>query len=221
MPAVPSTSVDTAPITRRRPSRALLVRLAVVLAVTPAIACGAALMLRADIGVGPIDMATLALADQLGVAVGSASWLLAGTLMVAALLLGVRPGLGTVAGFVVFGPALTSAYEALPTSSGVVAVASFGGGLVVAATGVALVVAADVGIGPPEALMIAVATRLRRPIGPVRIAQDLAVATFGMALGTWPGFGTVAVALGFGPLVAWLRPTLTGHVQRWAPRPSS
>lgn len=211
--------IDVVSPRRRLRLRPLEVRrLLIVAAVTPVIAFGAAATINADIGVGPIDVAILGIADTTDLAVGTASMVLATALVLLGWIGGVPPGPGTLLVIPIFGPVLTAAVDALPQPDGVAAVAQFAIGLAVAATFVAVVVAADVGVAPPEAVMLAAHRLTGRPLGPIRIVEDCSLVVVGLALGAPVGPGTVVVAVLFGPIVARVLPPLDRVVARVAPR---
>lgn len=176
----------------------------VVLAAPIGTAVGA--MVNADVGVGPIDVSAIGISEQLGVAVGTAALLQAVVLAVIATVGGVPPGPSTFLGVPVFAVALNWSVGVMPEPESLLAYGQFGAGLLVAALGVSGVVALDVGVGPPEALMLAIETRSRFSLGPIRVVLDLGFIAFGLALGASVGIGTVVTAVGFGPLVAWMLP---------------
>nr|MDQ2981803.1 hypothetical protein [Actinomycetota bacterium] len=70
-----------------------------------------------------------------------------------------------------------------------------------------LYLGADLGAGPRDSLMVVGARRTPFRIGVVRAALELCALAVGFALGGTVGVGTVAFALGIGPvveLVFWL-----------------
>lgn len=122
---------------------------------------------------------------------------------------GLRPGVGTLVQPVVVGLAVSGLLQVLPRPGHLgVRVGEMLVGLVVLAVGVAGYLAADLGVGPAEALPI-----VFDPPVPFRWTYSaLQVITLagGWALGASVGPGTILVALLVGPLVDRIRP----HLQR-------
>ena len=192
-------------------------RIACSVAVTPFLAFAVGALVNAGVGVGPVDVATLGVAERFDVAVGTGSLLLAVAVAVVASIGGVRPGPATFLGLPVFGPCLTLAVEVAPEPSGIAAVGQFVLAVTIAAGLVAVIVALDAGVGPPEALMLAVERRSRWPVGRVRVVEDVGFTALGLALGASVGVGTLVIALGFGPLVGWFLPRARRTAERVAP----
>lgn len=166
-----------------------------------AFGAGLALMLRADLGLGPWDVLHQALADRLGLPIG---WVVNGVavlVMLAWIPLRVRPGLGTVSNVVVVGLAVDGALRVLPEPGPLALRFVFLiAGILVTATATGLYVGAGFGPGPRDGLMTGLA---RRGI-PIRVARtgiELGALGLGLALGGSVGIGTVLFTLTIGPLV--------------------
>lgn len=173
---------------------------------------GLALMLRADLGLGPWDVLHQALADRLGLPIG---WVVNGVavlVLLAWIPLRVRPGLGTVSNVIIVGLTVDGALRVLPTPEPLALRFAFlAAGILVTATATGLYVGAGFGPGPRDGLMTGLA---RRGI-PVRVARtgiELGALGLGLALGGSVGVGTVLFTLTIGPLVQ-----LALH--RFAPKP--
>jgi uncharacterized membrane protein YczE len=180
---------------------------------------GLALMLRADLGLGPWDVLHQALADQLGLPIG---WVVNGVavlVMLAWIPLRVRPGLGTVSNVVVVGLAVDGALRVLPEPGSLALRFAFlVAGILATATATGLYVGAGFGPGPRDGLMTGLA---RRGI-PVRVARtgiELSALGLGLALGGSVGVGTVLFTLTIGPLVQLALHRFAANPAQADPRP--
>jgi uncharacterized membrane protein YczE len=168
-----------------------------------------ALMVRAELGLGPWDVFHQGVADRLDVALG---WVTIATSVLVLLLwvpLRQRPGFGTISNAVVVGLVVNLALDALSTPDSLTVRALFlvaGIGLNGLAT--ACYIGAGLGPGPRDGLMTGLARR-GHSIRVVRTMIELAVLGVGFALGGSVGVGTVAYALTIGPLTHVLLPRLT------------
>jgi uncharacterized membrane protein YczE len=166
-----------------------------------AFGAGLALMLRADLGLGPWDVLHQALAQRLGLPIG---WVVNGVavlVMLAWIPLRERPGLGTVSNVLVVGLAVDETLRVLPEPGPLpLRYAFLALGILGTAAATGLYVGAGFGPGPRDGLM----TGLARHGIPVRVARtgiELAVLGLGLALGGPVGVGTVIFTLTIGPLV--------------------
>ena len=167
-----------------------------------------ALMVRAELGLGPWDVLHQGIAERSRLEIG---WVVIG---VSALVLALwvplrqRPGLGTVANAVVVGLSVNAALELLPTPRHLAPRAVF---LVVGilANGVAtaLYIGAGLGPGPRDGLMTGLARR-GYTIRGARALIELFVLAIGWVLGGSVGVGTIAYALAIGPLAHYFIPRL-------------
>ncbi|HEY9566172.1 MAG TPA: hypothetical protein VIR30_20620 [Nocardioides sp.] len=170
-------------------------------------ATGIWLSIRADLGVASWEVLHIALADRLGIGVGTASIGVGVLLVTIVALLGVRPGAGTLLNVLIIGVALNvlldlPALASLPSDGLPVRLAALAAGIVVFAIGCAIYVGAHLGSGPRDGLMLAVHLRTGLGIGPARIlSEGIGLAT-GWLLGGPAGLGTVLFVLTAGPCVA-------------------
>jgi len=144
------------------------------------------------------------LAKHTFLTVGQASIVVSAFVVAVSWLLGVPPGIGTLANLVLIGvfmdvllwlnwvPAATS-----PVSGTIEIVLSVL--LLGFATG--MYIGADFGAGPRDSLMLALARRTGWSVGWVRWALEVSVTLAGIVLGGSFGVGTIVVALTVGPAV--------------------
>ena len=127
-------------------------------------------------------------------------------MVIASLALGVKPGPGTVANVVLVG-AFTDAVLAtgvladLASTPYLLRLLASSTGVAAIALGTALYVGAQLGAGPGDSLMLAVAKWLRRSPGTARAAIEASVLIVGLALGGDAGVGTLLFAILIGPAI--------------------
>ena len=170
---------------------------------------GIAMMLRSELGVPPWDVLHQGLADRFGATVGTWSILVSILVLVVWIPLREPYGVGTLANAVVIGVVIDLGTAVIPTPAetpGKLALVAAGIVTIGVATG--LYIGARLGPGPRDGLMTGIARR-----GPslrvTRTAIEVSVLTTGWALGGTFGIGTVAFALGIGPIVQVTLPLLT------------
>lgn len=167
-----------------------------------------ALLVEAGLGLSPWDVLHQGLANVTPWSIGS--WVIATGVVV--LLLWVplrqRPGVGTISNVVLIGLALDASLHLLPTFTGLpVRVLALILGIVLNAVATAAYIGARLGPGPRDGLMTGLAARgltVRR----ARTLVEATVLVLGAVLGGTVGIGTLAYAVGIGPLVHVLLPRL-------------
>ncbi len=167
------------------------------------------LLVRANLGLAPWDVFHQGVAKVTGLSLGT---VIVGTSFVVLTLwipLGQRPGVGTFANAVLVGVGVDAFSAVLPDIDGTVArwlllIA----GVVLNGVATGLYIGAGMGPGPRDGLMTGIARR-GHPIRVVRTSLELAVLIAGIALGGSFGVGTIAYALGIGPLVHIFLPWFT------------
>jgi uncharacterized membrane protein YczE len=177
-------------------------------------AVGICLTIRAGLGVASWEVLHIALAEHLGVGIGTASVLVGGLLVLLVVALGVRPGIGTVLNVLVIGVALnvllgTSVLATVPARGLAERVLVLLAGIVVFAVGCAVYVGAHLGPGPRDGLMLALHLRFDMGVGTARVISEGAGLGLGWLLGGPVGLGTILFVVVAGPSVAlafrWLR----------------
>lgn len=169
-------------------------------------AAGIVAMLESRLGLSPWDVLHQGLARHTGLSFGEANIVVGVAVMLFALLLGARIGIGTVSNAVLVGgfvQLLTSLgpVAALAQDTIAVRVVLLAAGLALTGIGTGFYIGAGLGAGPRDSLMVVGAHRSRLRIGAVRATIELSVLAVGFALGGTVGIGTIAFAVGIGPLV--------------------
>ena len=160
---------------------------------------GVAITIRAEVGVAPYDVLTTGVVSLTGLPITVAAMLLPTAFVAIGVLIGGRPGPGTVLAVVLVGPILGLTLDALPTHDAMpLRLAHFAVGFVVVAIGITAVVISEIGSGPAELVMLAIHDR-GYPLAPVRTGIELTCVAIGWAMGGQVGAGTVVFALLIGP----------------------
>ena len=162
--------------------------------------------LVAELGVGPWDVLTGGLAEQLGTPFGRTAIGVSVVVLLIGLAARVRPGVGTLLNVVVVG-ATVDVLLASPLLADLddgplaLRLAATLLGIATVATGSALYLGAHLGPGPRDGLMVAIHTRTGWRVGTARAVLEGMVLVVGVALGGPVGVGTVLFAAGIGPAV--------------------
>ncbi len=162
------------------------------------------LMIRAGLGLGPWDALHVGLHRVTGVSVGTATVGAGVALVLVNLLLGVRPGPGTLTNMVMIGVAVDLVLPFVPVAPGWPAgLAFFAAGIALSGLSTGMYIAAGLGKGPRDGLMLAVAGRTGWSVLRVRTGLELTVLLAGWLLGGTVGVGTVLFTLAIGPSAQW------------------
>lgn len=170
------------------------------------IAVAVATMLWNSFGPGPLDVFIAGLRETTGMSLALAYWSAFGGMLALAVLLGRRPGPGTIVTPLILGPAVQVLLEML---GGVGRPDSFPVHLVVHLSAIAVLgigagalIVSGLGAGTGELLATAASDRTGHPEPHLRIGFEMSWLAIGVLLGGPVGVGTVVVAALIGPAVA-------------------
>ncbi len=152
------------------------------------------LLVVADLGLPPYDVLSSGLGQMLGITLGQAGWIVAGTLFAAAAVLGQRPNPWSVAYILANGLVIDATADLVNQPSTLVGQLGFLlAAIVIMSGGVNLVLFSGTTGGPFELLMTA---GERRGLSRVttRSALDIGVLVIGVAIGVAFGIGTIIYA---------------------------
>jgi uncharacterized membrane protein YczE len=170
----------------------------------PLIGAGVALVLRSDLGAAPWQVFHLGLARSTGLSVGMAATATAIAAIAVASVAGVRPGIGTLVNAVVLGACIDAALAVLPAASSLaVGVGYLTAGILLLGSGTGMYQSAELGSGPRDSLMVALARRRGWTTARARVALELTALASGLLLGGRAGAGTIVYALAIGPATQW------------------
>ena len=167
----------------------------------PLVGAGVALLIRSDLGAAPWDVFHVGLARATGLSIGTATTVTAVAAVLVALAAGVRPGLGTLVNALIIGLCVDAALALVPGSPPLWLAAGYlAAGIVLLGLGTGLYLSADMGSGPRDSLMVALARRRGFGTGRARVAIELSALGAGLALGGRAGAGTLVYAAAIGPV---------------------
>jgi uncharacterized membrane protein YczE len=164
-----------------------------------------AMMVRADLGLGPWDAFHQGVALQLDIQIGTSAMIVGAAVMLFWLPLRQKPGIGTVLNVLCIGPMTNVALAVIHTPDDIVARwALMLGGVVVISIGSALYLPTKLGAGPRDGLMLGLHQKFGLSIRVARTIVEVSVLAIGWWLGGTVGLGTIAFACLIGPMVHWM-----------------
>ncbi len=167
---------------------------------------GIGFMLESGLGVPPWDVLHQGLAAQFGLTVGTWSVVVSFALLLLWIPLRERFGVGTLFNAVIIGVMIDVTAAILPQPGTLVfAVPMLALGIFLIGFGSGLYIGANLGPGPRDGLMTAIARR-GPSIRATRWCLEISVLVIGWLLGGTFGVGTVAFALLIGPTVQFFLP---------------
>ncbi|MEA2002310.1 MAG: hypothetical protein U9N84_10570 [Actinomycetota bacterium] len=171
---------------------------------------GVALMVRADLGLSPWQTFHQGVAEMTGLAIGTVVIITGLVVLLAWIPLREKFGLGTILNVALIGNVLNLTLRAIPEDFESLASRSLAmvGGVVLVGLASGLYIGAGMGPGPRDGLMTGLAKRGIH-IAKVRTGLEISVLAIGWLLGGTVGVGTLAFAIGIGPLIALFLPRLT------------
>lgn len=163
-----------------------------------------ALMIRAELGLGPWDAFHVGLSRVTGVSVGLIIILIGLLVVISALAIRVRPGIGTIANMILVGVFADLLLPVIPVADGLVwAWVYLISGVTLCGLATGMYIGAGYGTGPRDSLMIGIAARSGGSIRLVRTLIEVSVLGLGWAMGGKIGIGTIVFTLTVGPAAQW------------------
>lgn len=160
-----------------------------------------ALIVRAQLGVGPWDVLAQGLAAVSGLPFGVVTNVVGALVLLLWVPLRQRPGVGTVANVLLVGSAAQAVLDrtAVPDTQ-LGRAALLVGGIVLLAVATGVYLGAGLGAGPRDGLMLGLHRRLGAPLWLARTIVEGGALLAGWLLGGDVGVGTVVFAAAIGPL---------------------
>lgn len=163
-----------------------------------------ALMIRSGLGLGPWDAFHVGLHQLTGLTVGTVSILVGLLIVLGTLVLGGRPGAGTLANMVLIGVFIDLLLPRVPDAPGWSwGLAYYGAAVALAGFSTGMYIGAGLGNGPRDGLMLGISHHTGWPAGRVRTGIEMTVLAAGWLLGGSIGVGTVLFTVAIGPSVQW------------------
>jgi uncharacterized membrane protein YczE len=167
---------------------------------------GIAMMLQSGLGLPPWDVLHQGLTEQFGLSVGVWSIIISFVVLLLWLPLRERYGLGTLLNAIIIGVVIDVAALVIPEPPNVwLDSILLGGGILAIGLASGMYIGANLGPGPRDGLMTAIARR-GISIRVTRWGLEIVVLIIGIVLGGTFGVGTVAYALLIGPIVQFFLP---------------
>jgi uncharacterized membrane protein YczE len=164
-----------------------------------------ALIVRADLGTGTWLVLEVALANILGLKIGTMTVYMGFLVLIIALVLREQVGWGTLGNILSIGPWLNLSLDLISTPKNNLAlqIAMFLLGVLIQGIATAVYIGVDAGAGPRDSLMLAIQRTTGVSLRVARGAIEIIVVLIGWLLGGPLGMGTVVFALLIGPSVQW------------------
>ena len=165
---------------------------------------GEALLIIADLGVGPWTVFAQGLSVKTGLSIGVTTFMISIFVLLAWIPLKERPGLGNIANAIVIATSLQVMSTILPHPTNtfvkfIVVIA----GIACVGIGSGLYLTTNLGPGPRDGMMTGIHFRTGWPVARVRLGIEVGALTIGWFLGGTVGIGTVLFAVLVGPFVAY------------------
>jgi uncharacterized membrane protein YczE len=164
-----------------------------------------ALIVRANLGTGTWVVLEVALANILGIQIGTMTVYMGFFVLIIALILREQVGWGTLGNILSIGPWLNLSLGLIgtPQDNLSLQIGMFLLGVLVQGIATAVYIGVDAGAGPRDSLMLAIQRTTGVSIRLARGAIELIVVLIGWLLGGPLGLGTIVFALLIGPSVQW------------------
>ncbi len=178
-----------------------------------------AMLIRADLGVGPWDVLSLGIAVHLPMSYGMATIVVSALVLLVWIPLRQRPGIGTLLNATLVGPSADLGLLLIPEADALWAQALLlAGSMVLLALATGVYIAAQLGPGPRDGLMTGLTGLTGWPVWIVRTLIEGTALLLGWLLGGPVGVGTVIFAFGIGPLIGVFLPFFTRRREARAAR---
>jgi len=163
------------------------------------------LIVRADLGTSTWLVLEIALANILGIKIGTMTVIMGFVVLGIALLSRERIGWGTLANILSIGPWMNLFLDLIstPEENLVLRIGMFLVGILIQGTATAIYIGVDAGAGPRDSLMLAIHRVTGFSVRVARGSIEVVVVVIGWLLGGPAGWGTLAFALLIGPSVQW------------------
>jgi uncharacterized membrane protein YczE len=163
------------------------------------------LIVQANIGTSTWLVLEVALANILGIKIGTMSVYMGFMVLIIALALRERVGWGTLGNILSIGPWINFFLGIIPVVENKLSlqIGMFLLAILIQGVATAVYIGVDAGAGPRDSLMLAIHRKFGLSVRLARGSIEVIVVLIGWLLGGPAGFGTIAFALLIGPSVQW------------------
>ena len=173
---------------------------------------GIALMKRSDLGLGPWSVLSDGIANQTGQQLGTIDIISGAFIFMLWIPLGEKPGVGSIANLIVIGLVTNAVLNALaPATTLIPQFVLCIVGILTIGLGSGFYLSARLGAGPRDGLMMGLVRKTGKSVRLIRTSMEVVVLVAGWLMGGAVGFGTIAFALGIGPVVQFMFKLLNYH----------
>lgn len=164
---------------------------------------GEGLLVQSRLGATPWTVLAQGISRQLGIALGTTTFLISAVVLLGWIPLRQRIGIGTIANAIVIAVVLEYTTKWLYAPHDIVARFAYSvGGVLAIGFGGALYLTCGLGPGPRDGLMTGLQQRLNSTVARVRFSLEVSVLVIGWLLGGVVGIGTALFAFGVGYALA-------------------
>ncbi len=173
---------------------------------------GDALMVSARVGLSPWTVFAEGLSKLTGWQLGTITILVGAAVLFLWVFINEKPGIATVCNIVLIGTAINVMRPLLPMPDALpLQVMEMLLGVLVVGIGGALYLSAKLGAGPRDGLMMGLSRKYGWSVRVARTVIEVTVLALGWLLGGTVGIGTVAFALGIGPVLQFMLKVVGGQ----------
>jgi uncharacterized membrane protein YczE len=166
---------------------------------------GITFMKQSQLGLSPWEVLHDGLSKVSGYQLGTVSIFIGIIVLILWIPMGEKPGIGTILNILLIGIVTNLTLVIIPPASQIyLQVFWLILGLLVIGLGSALYLGSRLGAGPRDGLMMGFYRRTGRSISLVRTVLEISVLVIGRLLGGTIGIGTLAFALGIGPIIQFM-----------------
>lgn len=170
----------------------------------PLFGLGIVLTIKSNLGTAPWDVLHIGLTNYMAITIGQISQLTGIIVIALSLLIGIKPGWGTLANMYFMGLYIdifmACAWIQMP-GFWVAQLAMLMSGVLIIGWGSFFYLTAALGAGPRDSLMVGLIEKTAWPLWIVRTAIEASVTLLGYLLGGPVGIGTVIIVLTLGPAI--------------------
>lgn len=169
------------------------------------IAFGASLMIKADLGMNAWSTLDQGVSIFFGITFGQASIYLGIVVILADILMGMIPGLGTILNVFLIGHFIdwwTVLISDISMATFLQRIIGLLLGLVIVAVSSGTYISQQLGTGPRDGFSILLSRKLGIKFSKFRVGLEISALTIGYILGATVGIGTIIIALFSGPIMA-------------------